>query len=373
MRQTRICGFAASCVICLIVLAAGCAQPTKQACKQEPESQKAIETQVKIEEAVKPEVKPQETIKVEVKPEVKPEEQKPTVQLALKFAADDSTTYKVVTEIEKSVKWEGPLPKEPFAFKGGVTGNRIEMTFNQRIQSVDDKGNAVAQIAIKELKYLGKVKDNVVMDFDSTREKDVNSPLHKLIGQSYTIEIAPVGQVLRVVDAAQAKTAVEGNTAANKTALALLSPDIIKERHTIPGLPAADKNQLRTGDNWSSIKTYSFDMMGAKSYERVYTLKEVKEENNRKVAFAEMKAVPSSEMAEELHKEQAAGLFSKMFDNTETYSGRLKLDLDAGKVEECLEKLQTEWVVVDPNPEAGKEPAALRMTAMRFYSIEKID
>jgi hypothetical protein len=49
------------------------------------------------------------------------------------------------------------------------------------------------------------------------------------------------------------------------------------------------------------------------------------------------------------------------------------LDLDAGKVKEHLEKLQTEWVVVDPNPEAGKEPAALRMTAMRFYSIEKID
>ena len=247
------------------------------------------------------------------------------------------------------------------------------MTFTQRIQSVDDKGNAVAQIAIKELKYLGKVKDNVVMDFDSTREKDVNSPLYKLIGQSYTIELAPAGQVLRVIDAAQAKAAAESDTAAGKTALVLLSPDVIKERHMVPGIPAADKNQVRTGDNWSSIRTYSFDMMGPKSYERIYTLKEVKDQNNRKVAIAEMKAVPSTEMAEELHKEQAAGLFSKMFDNTETYSGQLKLNLDSGKIEECLEKLQTEWVVVDPKPEAGKEPAALRMTATRLYSIEKID
>ncbi len=294
-------------------------------------------------------------------------------KLALKFTPDDLTTYKVITEMDKSVKWEGPLPEKPFEFRGGSTGNRVEVTFTQRIQSVDDKGNAVAQITVKGLKYLGKVKDNVVLDFDSSREKDANNPLFKLIGQSYTIEVSPAGQVLKVIDVSDAQAAVGGSSSANKTASVLLSPDVIKERHTIPGLPAADKNRLRTGDNWSSIKAFSFDMMGSKSYEKIYTLKEIKKVNNQQIAVAEMKAIPSSEMAEELHKEQVSGAFTKMFDNTEAYSGKLALDLTAGKVQEYFEKFRTEWVMVDPRPDPNKEPAALKMAATRLYSIEKID
>jgi hypothetical protein len=321
-RQVKMFGFVAGSVICLLLLAAGCAGPAK---------------------------------------------------LALKFTPDDLTTYKVITEMDKSVKWEGSLPDKPFEFRGGGTGNRVEMTFAQRIQGIDDKGNAVAQITVKQLKYLGRVKDNVVLDFDSSREKDASNPLFKLVGQSYTIEVSPAGQVLRVIDISGAQAAVGGSSSANKTALALLSPDVIKERHTIPGLPAIDKNRLRTGDSWSSIKAFSFDMMGSKSYEKIYTLKEVKEVNNHRIAVAEMKAIPSSKMAEELHKEQVSGAFTKMFDNTETYSGKLALDLTAGKVQEYFEKFRTEWIMVDPRPDPNKEPAALRMAAARLYSVEKID
>ncbi len=369
MRQAKIFGFVASSVICLLLLAAGCTQPAKEAPKTKVELEKPAKPEVTKEKAAEAKVEPKEAVKAEAKPK----KQGPTVQLALKFAANDLTTYKVITEMEKSVKWEGPLPDKPFPFKGGSTGNKVEVAFTQRIQSVDDKGNAVAQITFKGLKYLGKVKDNVVLDFDSSREKDANSPLFKLIGQSYTIEVSPAGQVLRVIDASGAQAAVEGSSSANKTALALLSPDAIKERHTIAGLPVADKNRLCAGDTWSSIKTFSFDMMGPKSYERIYALKEIKEVNNHQIAAAEMKALPSSEMAEELHKERATGAFSKMFDNTETYDGKLALDLTAGKVQEYFEKLRTEWVMVDPKPEPNKEPAALRMAATRSYSIKKID
>jgi hypothetical protein len=88
-----------------------------------------------------------------------------------------------------------------------------------------------------------------------------------------------------------------------------------------------------------------------------------------------MDAIPSSEMAQELQEEQAMGVFSKMFDNKETYTGRLKLDLTAGRIEEYFEKLKSEWVAVDPSASEKdeSEPAALRMTATRFYHIEKID
>jgi hypothetical protein len=377
MRQVKIFSFVAGGVICLLLLAFGCTQPAKETPKARVEREETAK--VKVEETIKPEVKKEKAVEIKIEPketikiEAEPKKQEPTIQLALKFAVDDLTTYKVIIEMQKSVKWEGPLPDKPFAFKGGSTGNRVEMTFTQRIQGIDDKGNAVAQIAVKELKYLGKVKDNVVLDFDSSREKDANNPLFKLVGQSYTIEVSPAGQVLRVIDVSGAQAAVGGSSSSNKTASALLSTDVIKERHTIPGLPAADKNQLHAGDNWSSVKAFSFDMMGSKSYEKIYTLKDVKQVNNRQIAVAEMKAVPSSAMAEELHKDQASGAFTKMFDNTEAYSGQLKLDLTTGKVQEYFEKLRTEWIMVDPKPEPNKEPAALKMAATRLYSIEKID
>jgi hypothetical protein len=305
--------------------------------------------------------------------EVKPKEKGPAVLLALKFTPQDSTTYRVVVEADRSVVWEGPLPEKPTGFKGGHTGNRIETTFAQRIQSVDDKGNAIAEIKIEALKYLSKVRDDVVLDFDSSREKDKDNPLAKLIGQSYTIQISPAGQVLQVVDANQARAAVEGGSSAHQTASALFSAEAIKQRHTIPALPPGEKNRLSPGESWSSTVTFPFDMMGSKSYEKIYTLKEIKDADDRQFAVADMNAVPSSEMAQELHKEQTTNPLEKMFDTNETYSGQLKLDLTAGKVEKCLEELRIEWVIVDPQAKDDKEPAALRMSAMRLYSIEKID
>ena len=114
-------------------------------------------------------------------------------------------------------------------------------------------------------------------------------------------------------------------------------------------------------------------MMGSKAYEKIYTLKEIEDVDNRRIAVARMEAVPSAEYARELHKEQPASFFANMSDNTETYTGLLKLDVTKGKVEECSENLVTEWLIVDPNPKGSEQPAALRMTAVRFYSIEKID
>lgn len=358
MMLKKIFSWFAAIVICSLLLTAGCAPLVKETAKPE----------------VKPEEEKPEVVVEEVKPEVEPEEEKPTIELVLKFAPQDSTTYKLTQEALRSIKWEGPLLPEA-AFKGGQTSSRIEMTFTQQIQSTDDKGNAVAKITIEDLKYLSIIRDNPALDFDSSRAKDRNSPLAKLIGQSYTIEITPAGRVSKIIDVSQAQAVVKGSSPANKTALALLSPDAIKERHTIPAMPAADKNRLRTGDNWSGIKTFSFGLMGSKSYERIYTLKEVKDTGDRQVAIVEMKAVPTIEMAEQLHKEQAIGDFSKMFGNTETYTGELKLDLTAGKVEKCLERLQSEWIAVEPSAgqKDDEEPAVLKMTATRLYHLEKTD
>ena len=339
MRQSKILGFAANIVLFMLLLTTGC---TKYA--EEP-------AQTKVE----------------------PQEQKTPVKLALKFTPADSTTYKVTTDTDNSVIWESADPNKPKDFTGGHTGRKIEITFTQQIQSTDDKGSAVAKITIKQLKYLAKVKDEITMDFDSSRQEDRQNPLSNLIGQSYTIEITASGQVSKLIDANDARAAVKGDSSASKMAANLLSLKAITERHTIPALPASGKNQLRTGENWSNIKSFSFTMMGSKAYEKIYTLKEIKDVDNRRIAIARMEAVPSAEYAKELHKEQSAAFLADMSDNTETYTGELKLDLTDGKVEEYRENLTTEWVIVDPNPKEDEQPAALKMTAVRAFSIEKID
>jgi hypothetical protein len=341
MRQVKISKWLASAVVCSLLLAAGCAPVGEEVAKPRVEAKKQI-----------PKAKTGEVATV-----------------ALKFSPQDSTTYRVITETERGIKWEGSLPKEP-AFKGGRNHDRLEMTFAQEIQSVDDKGNAIAKITVKELKYSSIVKDSSVFEFDSSKPKDPNHPLARLIGQSYTLKIAPTGEVTEVIDTKEAETAARKGSVPPGTALRLLQSGTIKERHGTLVLPDIDKNQLHIGDNWSSTKTFSFGMMGSESYEKIYTLNNIKDQDNRRVAIIEMNAIPASETA----KEQPTELL-KSSDNTKTYSGELELDLTTGKVKKYLEKLQSEWIIAFPpaKQKTNQEPAVLTMSTARLYSIEKID
>lgn len=360
MRNTEFFSRFLTVVVCLSILATGCAPSGEEA-------------KVQVEPRPSPVVRPPSSEESRVTSDEGRVEAGPAVELKLKFSQGDSTTYKVTTEAQRKIKGEGAL-LEGGAFKGGITSNTAEITFTQQIQSVDAQGNAVAKITIDKLRYSAKVKDKVTMDFDSSREEDQSSSLYKLIGQSYTIELTPDGQVSRIIDVNQARAGVRSSSPVSRDALMLLKPEAINLRHTIPAMPAVDKNKLRPGDSWSSVKPFTFGMMGSKSYERIYTLKEIEDVDNRQTALVRMSANPTTGTATE-PQEQAMGVFSKMFDNTETYTGALKLDLDTGRVEECFEKLQSEWLAVDPEAaqKADSEPAALRMTAVRFFRIEKVD
>jgi hypothetical protein len=341
MRQVKISSWLASAVVCSLLLAAGCAPVGEETAKPKVEAKKQI-------------------------PKAATEE---VATVALKFSPRDSTTYRVISETERSIKWEGSLPEDP-TFKGGRNHDRIEMTFAQEIQSVDDKGNAIAKITVKELQYSSIVKDSSAFEFDSTKPKDPNHPLARLIGQSYTIKIAPTGEVTEVIDTKEAETAVRKGSVPPGIALRLLNRETIKERHGTLLLPDTDKNQLHIGDNWSNTKTFSFGMMGSESYEKIYTLNKIKDQDNQQVAIIEMNAIPASETT----KEQAAK-FLKSFDNSKTYTGELELDLTTGKVKKYLEKLQPEWITAFPSAEqkTNQEPAVLTMSATRLYSLEKID
>ena len=396
MRSDRILLLGAL-FVCGLIVFGGCAstpgEPGGAAGEPkevvEPEAKEAVKPRVEVKEPVKVVVEPNEPVKpvepvVEVKEPVKvivepnegkvePVEQKPTFALALKFAAGDTASYKVTAEADKSVLWQGPDGSKPSGFTGGHTGTRVEMTFVQKIKSVEG-GKGVAEITIKGLKYLAKVKDSVVQDFDNSREKDKSSPFNNLIGKSYTIELTPAGQVSRVIDVNEATSAVKGPTATDKAARALVSEKVIRERHQVRGLPAGEKSEVHQGQTWSSSESFDFGMMGTKAYEKVYTLKEVSEYGGRKVATVEMKAVPSTAGAQEMHKDKATGFLSRMFDNTETFSGGVELDLGSGVVTKCLEQLKSEWLAVDPAAgEDEKEPSALKMAALRLYELKRVE
>ena len=309
-----------------------------------------------------------------------------TATLALKFNPDQTTDYRVVTEIQRSVEWEVPSSDNHPELKGGQAVNKIEMTFSQQIQSVDANNHAVAKITIKGLKYLAKIRDTISLDFDSSKDMDQQNPLSKLIGQSYTIEITPSGQVSKVIDTSEAQAAIADGTSTDQKALQLLSEEAVKERHTLPALPAAGTSQFHTGDKWTITKSFSFDMMGSKTYDKIYTFKKIeapifpaltriisKASKTHRFAVIRMDAIPSTEQAKQQYEEQADVSSPKAFDNIDSYSGRLKLDLTDSTIEEYHEKLHTEWYRTIPVYENEEQPALLKMTAMQLFSIQRID
>jgi hypothetical protein len=303
-----------------------------------------------------------------------------TAVLALKFTPDQTTNYRVIMESQRSVEWESSSSGKVPELKGGKAVNRVEMTFSRQIQSIDANDHAVAKITIKGLKYLAEVRDKTAVDFDSSKESDQQNPLYKLIGQSYTIEITPSGQVSKIIDTSIARSAITGDTSDDQRALQLLSEEAIKEQHTIPALPPEGKNPLRPGDKWTITKSFSFDMMGLETFDKIYTFKKIETplfpaltHHAHRIAVVQMNAIPSTEQAKEIYKEQQDISSPKAFDNIESYKGQLKLDLTEGEIDDYHEKLLTEWRRTIPVPENEGQPALLKMAAMQLYSIQRID
>ena len=290
------------------------------------------------------------------------------MNLSLKFNAGDTNSYKVVTESVKDYKFEQPSLNQT---KEEQTLNRVEVVYDQTIQSIDPVGNARALISIKEVKYLSKNPKGTTIDFDST--KGGTEALNNLIGQSYVVTITPAGEVIAVSDVQKAIDAVKGDSMEQKVAQSLLADEAIKQRHTLIALPEKKDSSAMVGTSWSKIKGSPAGMLTPKSYEKIYTLSEVKDEQ---VAVVNMDARPTAVKAADMPKDDAKGMgiFGKMFDNKETYTGKLLLDTRTGKVNGYSEKLKSEWVAIEPAEEvkSDKGPDVLTMGFTYTYSIEKM-
>ena len=291
--------------------------------------------------------------------------------LALKYAVNDSATYKVETELHQILTYEGDIKDNP-NFKGGHDVSIVETTFTQETESIADNGNIIAKITINAIKYKSILKDEMVMDFDSAKD---SGALTKLIGKSYKIEIAPDGKLIRIMDNKGIEKAVTDDSVDNKRAQAFLANKSIEQRHGILILPGSKENLLSAGDDWSNENSFNFPLFGLSRYERIYTVKEIEKKNDQQIAVVEMNAIPTTGAIETLQQEEKFNAISNMFDITQTYNGQLKLNLSTGKVEKYSEKLDAEWVFIDPSMSEKKDSAvtSIRMGAIRSYSIEKID
>ena len=304
-----------------------------------------------------------------------------SIALKLKFAPGDSTVYKLTEETEKTLDLEmgGNL-------KSDKTKKTIEMTFRQEIESVNREGNAISKITIEKLKYSSVIKNKAKIGFDSSRKEDLQKPMSKLIGQSYSVMISPKGEIVKVISADKireitksakvtkinmslpnrtAKTKYEyrffGSSSPENNALTWLigHDDFIKELHEVLLLPGTQK--LKIGKSWDAKKALSIP---PDSSEKLYVLQKVEDEGGHQIAIAEMKDAHPQD------KEMGWGF---PLAKTVSSKGYLKMDLDDGKIVKFKEEFRSEGT--HSSPMAGKKDGksgSVTVKEIRINSLERM-
>ena len=173
MTKSMIFSLSIAGALCFVVFMGGCAPGGEQAVKTEPERK---------ETTLQPEAKePTAVAEQAPEPQVEPEPAPPTeteqgVSLSLMPIAGEQATYRVTTQAQRSVKWEGPVGDDDL-FEESRNDSVLEMVYSELIMNVGDKARATAQITIEKIKYYSVVKNQTVLDFDSSRAADADSPL----------------------------------------------------------------------------------------------------------------------------------------------------------------------------------------------------
>jgi hypothetical protein len=346
--------------VILGVLGAGCEQkqqagPAIQAGQATPTPSKGTQVQVEKAEAAKPKTA--------------------SVKIALMPAVGQEGTYKIANQMKRIIKWEGAIPSKDLS-EESFSDDKMEMVFTRRIESKDTNGDAIARVTIDRLKYTSVVKNQNVLDFDSSTPADANNPLAALIGQSYTIAVEPNNFVSSITNLPRVNILMKGITTADSIGKSILSDDAIRGIHSALQLPPPGHENLLPGDKWSQIKTFGFGMMGIKSYEKIYTLKDVQDINGRKIAVITMNAIPSSEVEPKFSQQQARGFSPSMFDTNEVFTGQGELDLTDGCIKNYSENLKTSWIAAIPSAVSqasdANQPTVLKMTAVYSYKLEKV-
>jgi hypothetical protein len=295
------------------------------------------------------------------------------VSLALRFKPQQQFTFRATHETSRSVEWMGVSPSDGKAFKGGTTGQTSVIVFDEKILSVDPNEQAALEITIKELKFKAIAQDRDVVDYDSMQNSSSDTALAGLVGQRYTIHMTASGQVTPQIDAQAARAALDEKAAQYQLALKLITNRAIQKRHAITSLPESSLTPLAPGLSWSTPQTFSFNMMGKRTFTKNYSFRGVEGQGDTRIARVEMNAVPSVSAPQQ---DDESGALLQMFDNTHQYTGHMELDVNRGRVRTWVENMEIKWAYLDASSvdrEGQEEPKSVHMTALENIRLEALD
>jgi hypothetical protein len=229
---------------------------------------------------------------------------------------------------------------------------------------VDADGSATAEITINSLQVLIINKNEQRFAFDSSKEADKSNPMAAMIGKSYSIKLTPDGKA-SLVDAQTAGQAVKSGYE-KRVADSLLEEKAISERHSIPALPQEKQAALSVKDSWTQVVASPPGLLAPKNYTQTYTITGI----DANVATVEMNAGESGEAAGA--STGGMGMFAKMFDNEDIYTGTLKFDIVGGDVLLSEETLISTYIAQE-TPENGDPAKGPDTLTMRFTNKSRLE
>ncbi len=282
--------------------------------------------------------------------------------LALRFSPQSSDSYEVTSEIIKDFKFEQPTLDK---VREEQSKTQYRVAFTQTITAVDAEGVAAADVVIDGLAVHMTNKNEVKYAFDSAADTDKDKPLAQLIGQRYTVRLSPQGRVVSF-DTTEAQKAVAAGLDA-KMATRILSEEGIRERHEVPALWDANKK------SWEQTVDSPPGLLAPKKFKKIYTLTGVENRDGKKVAVVTMNAAEAGDSAQGQSSSAGMGMFAKMFDSTDKFTGQLLLDVDSGRVAEYEETLVSTYVAQEmpENAAPDKGPDTLTMGFTHRVAMKK--
>ncbi len=298
------------------------------------------------------------------------------ITLSLKLEPGTKTRYRVATEAVTAM--EGPetavqdnASTAPFP----KVSESSEVVFTQEILGPvsEETNTVVALVTIDQVKYLRTSTGQPDLAFDSQEPADQNSPFAKLIGQTYTIEISPLGYASGVFNLRPARLAVRGPAPAHAAALELVSPPGIFRRHGSFRLPGPDVGSLAVGGQWRgaqqvTLKAPGADMerLGTHRFDKIYQLESVEQRPVGTVAVVVFAGSPR-------HKRTQDGRLTEVPFLSCSYVGGGEFNLDAGRVEDYLEHLEVRMPLPGTGSPPGQGPEGRIVIATRFYRVQRLD
>jgi hypothetical protein len=287
----------------------------------------------------------------------------------MNYAVNKTVSYESTTKTVKDVEFDQPSLKKGTKDQ---TSSVVTIKFDQAIAEVGQDGTATADVTITGIQCKMVNRNQARYEFDSASEKNKADLMNKLVGQSYRISLSPDGAV-KVLDAAKAR-AVKIGGEGQKLAQTIVSDIAIIERHQLP-LPSTDKNITLSPKGWTQVAPSPPGGLAPKMFNKVYTVEQISKDNTATVTMAAKENLTEKPTEDPKASGNNLGFLSKLFDNNDSYTGKLVVNLSSGIVNSYEETFVSSYTAQDKpsNASADTPPDTLIMRLTYSLNLRKID